>query len=209
MRAENLSENYGNVYSGGLTPGAVPALLLVDMVEAYLRPSSPLFCDTARAALDVASELLIQARAAARPVIFTNVEYEVGGVDGGLFYKKVSALSLFERGSEMGRFPDELQPLPGELVVTKQYPSAFFDTGLTKKLQGHDVDTLLIAGYSTSGCIRASALDALQYGFVPFVVKDGCADRHPDPHNANLFDLQAKYAEVIDMAQAVEILAKA
>jgi maleamate amidohydrolase len=91
-------------------------------------------------------------------------------------------------------------------VFTKQYPSAFFGTGLDEVLHATSIDTLLITGYSTSGCVRASALDAMQYGFVPLVVREACADRHSAPHEANLFDLQAKYAEVISEAEALAVI---
>ena len=90
--------------------------------------------------------------------------------------------------------------------MTKQYASAFFGTSLAATLHAMGVDTLLITGYSTSGCVRASALDALQHGFIPMVVREACADRHPGPHDANLFDLQAKYAEVVSETDAIAVL---
>jgi nicotinamidase-related amidase len=118
-------------------------------------------------------------------------------------------LSCFERGRhpELAAFAPGLEPHQGETVITKQYASAFFGTPLDAKLKALGVDTLLIAGVSTSGCIRATAVDACQYGFVPLVVRDAVGDRHPGPHEANLFDLQAKYAEVIDTAAAENYLA--
>ncbi|RVQ66589.1 isochorismatase family protein [Croceicoccus ponticola] len=187
-------------FVGRLQPGQHPALLLVDMVEAYLQPESPLYCETAKAAATVAQQLVSICRANNIPVIFTNVEYEPGGANGGVFYRKAPVLKVFDRGSELGAFPPGLKPAAGEIVLTKQYPSAFFETGLAQKLKARGVDTLLIGGYSTSGCVRASVLDAMQYGFIPFVVQDACADRHPDTHSSNLFDLKAKYAEVIEAA---------
>ena len=152
--------------------------------------------------------LLAAARTAGIPVIFTNVEYQAGGMDGGLFYRKVPALKAFLKGSPMGDFPPELQPGANELVVTKQYASAFFGTSLAATLTSLGVDTLLVTGFSTSGCVRATALDTLQHGFIPIVVRDACADRHPAPHEANLFDLQAKYAEVVDEAVALRLIAQ-
>ena len=131
------------------------------------------------------------------PVIFTNVEYQPGGADGGVFFRKVPALKVFEKGSPLGAFPVVLSPEDGDFVITKRYASAFFATHLAATLTSLGVDTLLIAGVSTSGCVRATALDTCQSGFLPFVVRDACGDRHPGPHEANLFDLQAKYAEVI------------
>jgi len=203
---EGRDANYAGVYNGHLQAGKSPALLLVDMVKAYLEPASPLSCATAAGAVNVAARLVAHCRSSDIPVIFTKIEYQPGGADGGVFYRKAPVLKVFERGSPLGNFPAELDPQSDELVITKQYPSAFFKTGLDKELGRLNVDTLLIGGFSTSGCVRASALDAMQYGFVPFVVRDACADRHPDPHESNLFDLQAKYAEVIDEVAAMRIL---
>jgi maleamate amidohydrolase len=187
--------------------GTRPALLLVDMVMAYLTPSSPLCAgDAAASALGSAARLADAARAAGAPVVLTNVLYS-DGAEGGLFFRKVPALTSFLEGNPDGDFPPELAPRPGDIVVTKHYPSAFFGTSLAPMLHALGVDSLLIAGYSTSGCVRASGLDALCHGFAPFVVRDACADRRPEPHEANLFDLQAKYAEVISEADALARLA--
>jgi maleamate amidohydrolase len=209
MTGPSASENYAGVYEGRLQPGQRPALLIVDVVTAYLEEGSALFMDTAAAARDSNARLAEAARAAGVPVIFTNVRYRKDGSDGGVFYRKAPVLKAFIEGSPLGAFPPELTPLPGERVFTKQYPSAFFGTGLAEALHADGIDTLLITGYSTSGCVRASALDAMQYGFVPLVVREACADRHPAPHEANLFDLQAKYAEVISEAEALAILGAA
>lgn len=204
--SESAEQNYAGTFDGRLQPGERPALLLVDMVVAYLEPDSPLYCETAAAAVESAAMLADRARKAGIPVILTNVEYEPGGADGGVFYRKTPVLKVFDRGSPLGAFPEALTPQDEDTVVTKQYPSAFFDTGLAEQLREQGVDTLLVCGFSTSGCVRASALDAMQYGFAPFVVRTACADRHEAPHEANLFDLQAKYAEVIDQDAALEIL---
>jgi len=209
MAGPSAADNYAGVYEGRLQPGTRPALLIVDVVAAYLEPSSPLFMEAAAAARDCNRRLADAARAAGVSVVFTKVQYRPGGADGGVFYKKAPVLKVFDEGSPLGAFPPELAPQEGEQVVTKQYPSAFFATGLAEVLHGEGVDTLLIGGYSTSGCVRASALDAMQHGFVPLVVRQACADRHPAPHEANLFDLQAKYAEVIDEAEALAVLGNA
>lgn len=202
----DLAENYKGAFDGHLPFGQRPALLIVDFVVAYLDPASPLYAGV-EDALASNERLLAAARQAGIPVIFTNVIYTPGGKDGGVFYRKVPALKLFERGSAMGAFPKSLQPIDGELVLTKQYASAFFGTHLSATLTAMGIDTLLITGLSTSGCVRATALDACQHGFLPFVVREACGDRHPGPHEANLFDLQAKYAEVISEAQAIAHLA--
>ncbi len=202
---DDLSRSYAGAFDGALQQGQHPALLIVDVVRAYLDPQSPLYA-AAEPALASNVRLVAAARKAGVPVIFTNVEYQAGGLDGGHFFRKVPALKAFLKGSPLGAFPAELQPLESELVVTKQYASAFFGTSLPSSLASMGVDTLLVTGFSTSGCVRATALDALQHGFIPFVVRDACADRHPAPHEANLFDLQAKYAEVIDEASALALL---
>jgi nicotinamidase-related amidase len=190
-----------------LTPGRRPALLVVDFVQAYLEPGSPLYAgvEDARAA---AARLLGRAREAGIPVMHTNVAYQPGGADGGVFFRKLPALASFERGRhpELAAFAAGLEPLPGEPVFTKQYASAFFGTRLAEALHALGIDTLLIAGLSTSGCVRASAVDACQHGFVPLVVREAVGDRHPAPHEASLFDLQAKYAEVISLAEAERYL---
>ena len=202
----DLSVNYAGAFDGHLSFGKRPALLIVDFVVAYLDPASPLYAGV-EDALASNERLLNAARKAAIPVLFTNVVYTPGGADGGVFYRKVPALKLFDRGSPLGAFPASLQPREGELVISKQYASSFFGTHLAATLTSNGIDTLLITGLSTSGCVRATALDACQHGFLPFVVREACGDRHPGPHEANLFDLQAKYAEVISEAQALAHLA--
>jgi maleamate amidohydrolase len=202
----DLAANYAPAFAGHLPFGKRPAVLIIDVVMAYLDPASPLYAGV-EAALASCERLVGAARAAGVPVIFTNVSYAPGGADGGVFYRKVPALRLFEQGSPHGAFPPSLQPAAGELVVTKHYASAFFATALAPTLVALGIDTLLIGGFSTSGCVRASALDACQHGFLPFVVREACGDRHAAPHEANLFDLQAKYAEVIGEAEAVSRLA--
>lgn len=208
MTGPSASDNYAGVYEGRLQPGSRPALLIVDVVAAYLTEGSALFMGSAADALASNIRLADAARAAGVPVVFTNVQYKPDGSDGGVFYRKAPVLAAFVEGSPLGAFPEGLTPQDGERVFTKQYPSAFFGTGLADTLHAEGIDTLLITGYSTSGCVRASALDAMQYGFVPLVVREACADRHPAPHEANLFDLQAKYAEVIGEAEALAYLAR-
>jgi nicotinamidase-related amidase len=154
---------------------------------------------------DAAVRLLKAARAAELPIVHTFVEYESGGRNGGVFFRKVPALRCFERGlhPEWCAFARGLEPVAGETVIGKQYASAFFATPLASLLTSLSVDMVLIAGVSTSGCIRASAVDCCQYGFVPWVVREAVGDRAAEPHEANLFDLQAKYAEVVPLEAAI------
>lgn len=202
---DDLSSNYSGAFDGRLSFGKRPALIIVDFVMAYLDKASPLYAG-AEEALASTERLLAAARNAKVPVIFTNVVYRHGGADGGLFYRKIPALSVFIEGSPLGAFPPSLQPMADEQIISKQFASAFFGTNLASILASLNIDTLLITGMSTSGCVRATALDALQHGFAPFVVREACGDRHAGPHEANLFDLQAKYAEVISEQEACAYL---
>ena len=206
--SESLSENYARGGFGkSLQPGPRPALLVIDFVRAYLERSSPLYAGVEQARADCET-LLRAARAAAIPIVHTNVVYQPGGRDGGVFFRKVPALKCFEIGAhpDLAAFAEGLEPLPGETVISKQYASAFFATSLASTLTSLGVDSVLIAGLSTSGCVRASAVDCVQHGFVPLVVREAVGDRAPGPHEANLFDLQAKYAEVIHLADALRYL---
>ncbi|MFN7272123.1 MAG: isochorismatase family protein [Gammaproteobacteria bacterium] len=187
--------------------GRRPALLVIDFVRAYLVPGSPLYAGVEQARADCET-LLRAARKAGIPVLHTRVEFQPGGRDGGVFFRKLPALACFEAGRhpELAAFAEGLEPVVGETVITKQYASAFFGTSLASTLTALGVDTLLIAGLSTSGCVRASAVDACQHGFVPVVVREAVGDRAPGPHEANLFDLQAKYAEVAPLATVLQYL---
>jgi maleamate amidohydrolase len=203
--ADDLAGNYAGAFEGRLPFGLKPALVIVDVVMAYFDKASPLYAGV-EDVLGSNERLLDAARQASIPVIFTNVVYQPGGADGGLFYKKIPSLKVFDEGSPFGDFLPSLRPEDGEIVITKQFASAFFGTSLAKILSEMQIDTLLITGLSTSGCVRATALDALQNGFAPFVVREACGDRHASPHEASLFDLQAKYAEVISEAEATGFL---
>jgi maleamate amidohydrolase len=195
----DLSADYAAAgFGGALSPGRRPALLLVDFARAYFDPASPLFADVAPVRAS-AARLRAAAHNAGVPAIFTRVEYVAGDPsrNGGVFYRKLPALTCFDRGNPLGDFTSELEPTAGDHVVTKCFPSAFFDTGLAEHLHDLGIDTCVITGLSTSGCVRATALDALCHGFIPLVVEDACGDRDRRVHDANIFDLRAKYAEIV------------
>ena len=202
---ESLSDNYKSAYDNRLGFGASPALILVDFVQAYFDDSCPLYADVDDA---LASALRVRAsgRNAGLPVIYTNVVYEEGGADGGVFYQKAPVLENFVAGNPMGNWAEGLAPAGNEIVISKQYPSAFFDTPLALQLHELGVDTLIITGLTTSGCIRATCVDAMCHGFRPMVVADACGDRHEAPHDANLFDMNAKYGDVVGEAEVIEYL---
>jgi maleamate amidohydrolase len=147
-----------------------------------------------------------EARSRKIPVIYTRVVYQRDGMDGGLFFRKVLPLRHFISGSRLSGWPDGLEPADSELVITKQYPSAFFGTSLASTLTTMGIDTLVMTGLTTSGCVRATCVDAISHGFHPIVVADACGDRHEAPHTANLFDMNAKYADVVGEEEAIAYL---
>lgn len=197
-------ENYQGVWDNRIGFGAAPALLVVDFVRAYTTPESPLFAEGVVSAVKQAPVLLKAARSAAIPVVHTNILYRARGcADGGVWVKKSPVMSAMTRGNPLSEFCEDVAPLPDELVVTKQYASAFFGTSLASTLHALRIDTVVLAGCSTSGCIRASAVDAVQHGFRTIVVRECVGDRHPAPHEANLFDIDAKYGDVISLDEAV------
>ena len=204
--SKNLDQDYDKAgFGGSLTFGKKPALLLIDFAKAYITPDCGLYAGVEDSA-EAARQVLAAARDAGIMIVFTRVEFTPGGADGGVFYRKVPALKNFDRGSPMGEFVTGLEPREDEVVITKQYASAFFGTNLASTLAAEGVDTLLITGWSTSGCVRASTLDACQSGFIPIVIREAVGDRDDRPHEANLFDLQAKYAEVKDMDEVLDYL---
>lgn len=198
---ETLQQNYGNgAFGAGLGFGNRQALLMVDFAQAYFVADSPLFANRPEV-VEQAAQLLQWARQRGLLVCHTRVEYRADGLDGGVFFRKIPALKVFCKGHPLAEHVAPLLPREDEPVVTKQYASAFFGTSLASMLRAQGVDCLLVAGMSTSGCVRATAVDAVQHGFIPVVVGDACGDRHPGPHEANLFDLDAKYADVTTLAQ--------
>lgn len=200
--SDSLDANYAKAYGGKAGFGTSPALLMIDFVEAYFDPDCDLYAD-----VDDALQSALRVREAAHkagiPVILTNVVYQDGGLDGGRFFEKVRPLRNFLRGSPMGDWPRGLTPTENELVISKQYPSAFFGTSLASTLTAMGVDNVILTGLTTSGCVRASCVDSMSHGFITTVVRDACGDRHSEPHEANLFDMQAKYADVVSEEEII------
>ncbi len=193
-----------------LTPGQRPVLLLVDMVRAYFDEGG-VFELPLRSSLESAARLVSVAREVGVPVAHSGVRFHPDGSDGGVFFRKVAGLRHFavdgkpDPDGPAGWCP-EVAPRPTEVTVVKQMPSAFFGTSLAGTLTAMGVDTVVVAGVSTSGCVRASVVDAMSHGFVPLVVADACGDRTAAIHDANLRDLAAKYAEVVDEETATAYL---
>ena len=201
MSDADLTADYaGAGFGRSLSPGERPALVLIDFVRAYFEKGAELYMGN-DACLHEAAAVLESARSAGIPVLHTKVSFSADGADGGVFFKKVGALRHFVGDTPLGEIMPEVAPVAGEVVVTKQYASAFFGTSVSATLTSARVDTLVITGVSTSGCVRATAVDAIQHGFIPLVVREAVGDRDVRPHEANLFDLQAKYAEVLPAAE--------
>jgi maleamate amidohydrolase len=196
---------HGSAFTGRLGWGERPALLVVDMVRAYTEPGGPFELPEPRPALAGCAALVDAARAGGRLVVWTVVRYAAGLADGGLFVRKVPALAAFAEDAPggWGDFAPPLAPSAGESVVAKQYASAFAGTSLAGTLATARVDTVVVCGVSTSGCVRASATDAITFGLRPMVVRQACADRTRQLHEANLADLDAKYADVVDLDAAI------
>jgi nicotinamidase-related amidase len=206
--SSELESNYrASGFHRQLGFGQNPALLVVDFVKAYTDPDSVLYAGV-EAVRERCVELLEIARSAGIQVFHSNVSYRPGTTDGGMFKRKLPLLEVFHEGSPLAEFADGLEPLAGESVITKQYASAFFGTSLASLLTSTGVDSILIAGVTTSGCIRSTAVDAMQHGFRSIVVSDAVGDRHPDPHKANLFDLQAKYSDLVTVDEVRRNLAE-
>ena len=176
--------------------GSAPALVVVDMCRGFIDPSSPLGfkCDE----LIQANIILVNKfREMNLPVIFTTTIYRDIS-EASVFRSKIPALNILKPGSKETSFLPELSPGSAETLIEKKFASAFFDTNLAAVLHQMNVDSVVVSGVTTSGCIRATALDSLQNNFLTIVAEDCVGDRNANAHKANLFDLQAKYADVID-----------
>jgi maleamate amidohydrolase len=187
--------------------GARAALLIVDFINAFTDVSCPLGSNLDEE-IKATKRILDVFREKNLPVHFTTTAYDEAFVSAGVFIKKVPSLAHLKTGTPLVEIDARLTPQTGEVVWTKQYASAFFGTALAAALTAQKVDTLIIAGCTTSGCVRASAVDACQNGFRAIVVREAVGDRSNAAHEANLFDLDAKYADVVSLDETLERLKK-
>jgi nicotinamidase-related amidase len=185
--------------------GSSPVLLVVDFINAFTDPTTPLGGDFAWE-INATRRLQEAFRRGKLPIVYTTIAYAEDLHDAGIFVKKVPSLAILQRGSPLIEVDKRIEPLPGEKVIEKKYASAFFRTDLDRELRSLGVDTVILAGCTTSGCIRASAVDSLQYGFHTIVVREAVGDRAAGPHQANLFDIDAKYGDVVTLAEALDYL---
>lgn len=185
--------------------GEQPALVVIDLINAFTDPESRLG-SAVGGVLDQTERLLAAFRDHDLPRYFTTIAFEESYGDAGMFVEKVPALRDLELNTERVAVDEQVAPVGDERVVLKKYASAFFGTDLQAELTTHRVDTLVIAGVTTSGCVRATAVDSLQHGYRTIVPADAVGDRAEGPHRANLFDIDAKYGDVVETDDVVRFV---
>jgi maleamate amidohydrolase len=195
------AQNFGN--RSGF--GRRPALIIVDFVVGFADPAE-FGGGNIGPAIAATRDLLAAFRRAQRPVAHTRVVYADDGADAGVFALKAPNLLKLTERSPLSRIVPELTPERGEYVVRKQQASAFFGTALREWLTMREADTLVVAGCTTSGCVRATAVDAMQCNFRTVIATDCVGDRALGPHEANLFDLGQKYADLMTGAEIAAAL---
>lgn len=193
-------------FHGRAGMGRRPALVVVDVNRGFTDPGSPLVCDL-DAVVAAISRLLGGFRAAQLPVAFTTVAYdEAGKRAAAVFIEKIPALLTLEAGSAWAEIDTRIAPLPDEPVFTKLWASAFHGTAFASFLTTNHCDSLVVTGASTSGCVRATAVDALQHGYRVVVPREAVGDRNPAAHEANLYDIDTKYGDVISLADTLALI---
>jgi nicotinamidase-related amidase len=191
-------------FGASVRRGERPAIIVVDLTNGFTDPSEPTGADLTEVVAATA-ELIGAGRSAGVPVVFTTIAYTPAEADGDAvaWLTKAPGMRALREGTRAVAVDDRLPVEPGDHLITKKGASAFFGTGLAALLTGLRVDTVLVCGATTSGCVRASAVDAVQSGFSVLVPKQCVGDRAQGPHEANLFDIQAKYGDVIELGDAL------
>jgi maleamate amidohydrolase len=187
--------------------GVKPALVVVDMIRGFTDPACPLGCDCPDVVAANAA-LLGEFHRRELPVFFTTVVYR-NDSQAQVFRGRIEALNLLTPDSVWVAVDERLAVAPGDVLVEKQWASAFHKTDLDSQLREREVDSLVVTGLTTSGCVRATAVDGLQYDYRVLVPREAVGDRNLQAHEANLFDLHAKYADVVSLAEVVAALATA
>ena len=183
--------------------GQRPALLVIDVNVGFTDPESPLVCDLEDVVAAI-RRLLDEFRRAELPVVYTTVSYDEGDkVAAAAFIDKIPALLTLEAGSRWVEIDPRIAPLPGEPVLNKLFASAFYGTPLSSLLASAGCDSVVVTGASTSGCVRATAVDAIQHGYRPAVPREAVGDRDPAAHEANLYDIDTKYGDVVGVDEVV------
>ncbi|WP_426246476.1 isochorismatase family protein [Nocardioides sp. LHG3406-4] len=200
---DELREQYAATGLGGrMGFGARPAIVVVDLIKGFTSATSPFGSDL-DAQVHATNQLLALARERDIPVIFSTIVYDPSLRDAGLWVRKITSNKWLVEDSEWIELDPRLDRRPGETVVVKKYASCFFGTDLVSQLQALAVDTVVITGCTTSGCVRATAVDACSSGLHTIVVEEAVGDRARLPHLAALFDIDAKYGDVLPLAEAL------
>jgi nicotinamidase-related amidase len=186
--------------------GERPALILIDFICGLTDPDIGPQGFEQNEAIFHSKRLLDVAREKGVPVIFTTVAYTEGYSDGGVFIKKVPALKALLAGSKSTQIDERVKPRPNEPVIVKKFSSSFFGTNLASLLTGLRVDTTILVGNSTSGCVRSTCTDSMQSGFRTIIPRECVADRALEVHEANLFDMDSKFADVVSVEEALAYL---
>jgi maleamate amidohydrolase len=203
---EQAREVYAKARLGeSVTLGSRPALLVVDFSCGFTDPECALGSDLSEQ-VEATRVLLDAVRAKGLPVVFTTIGFEPSLKDGGLWLQKVPSLGELQVGGRWVEIDPRLEPREDETIVLKKGASAFFGTNLASILISLGVDSMILCGATTSGCIRATAIDLLQYGYPTLVPRECVGDRAQAPHEANLFDIDAKYADVVSIEEALDYL---
>jgi maleamate amidohydrolase len=184
--------------------GAKPALIIVDATVGFTDPASALGSDS-RSELTVIARLIAAFRGRGLPIVYTVNAYE-HAAEASVFREKIPLLDLLVAGSPLAEVTPEIAPQPNDTVIRKTVPSAFFDSPLRQLLVNQGVDSVVVCGFTTSGCVRATAVDALQCNFRLVVASDACGDRDREAHAANLRDLGLKYGDVMTADAALALL---
>ncbi len=186
--------------------GERPALLVIDMVKAFTNPEMMLGSNLDRQ-IEAHRPLLARAHERKIPVLFSTVMYEDADFkDAGIWALKQKGVVTLKAGTDGVKVDPRLDFRPTDTLLVKKYASCFFGTDLVSRLLAHRIDTLILTGCTTSGCVRASAVDACQTGFRPMVVREAVGDRSVAAHDQSLFDLQAKYADVVSLEETLAYL---
>ncbi len=184
--------------------GQRPGLVLVDMINGFTSADCPLGTDCPEVV--AANATLLEAfRLRGLPVFFTTVVFHDES-QASVFRGRINALNVLQPDSDWIRVDSRLAPAEGEPVIEKQWASGFFGTDLDDRLREAGADSLVVTGLTTSGCVRATAVDGLQYNYPVVIPREAVGDRNPEAHEANLFDLNAKYADVLDLDQVLDLL---
>jgi maleamate amidohydrolase len=189
-----------------VTMGSRPAVLVVDFSCGFTDPECTLGADMTEQ-VEATKRLLDAARAKGLPIVFTTIGFEASLKDGGLWLQKVPHLGDLQLGGRWVEIDPRLEPREDETIVLKKGASGFFGTNLASILISQGVDSVILCGATTSGCVRATAVDLLQYGYPTLVPRECVADRAQAPHEAILFDINAKYADVVSVEEALDYVA--